>query len=339
MSSDEEIKQKNAEKNDENTASSHLDNDNIEGQHQRYNGRKPKWWKSLAGRRATKGQRGAISRMTERGFVIPTLGKYQHELDMLAIFRQFRGVSQADDEDNDVFSGVSIGPLKEDRILLPRKSLTNNQPSMDICVEIGFGSGENLLQNARNFPGKYYIGCEIHQPGVGVALGQMEKELGNGDHYTTNNSFTKSNNIAREIQPPFTNNLRIYRGDGVKFLNFIPDSSLVEIYLTFPDPWPNPGQSQWRVVQEDTVHLMERVLKPGVGKFYLATDSVCFNDWTHKIFKQVVYKHMNEGGEAKWLEETPCLDRQSWLPIVSKYEEKGMKEGRSTLLQCWKYCR
>jgi len=32
--------------------------------------RKPKWWRQIAGRRATKGQRGAISRMDERGYVI-----------------------------------------------------------------------------------------------------------------------------------------------------------------------------------------------------------------------------------------------------------------------------
>ena len=31
----------------------------------------------------------------------------------------------------------------------------------------------------------------------------------------------------------------------------------------------------------------------------------------------------------------PCPDRSEWLPAVSRYERKGLEEGRSTKLSCW----
>ena len=36
-----------------------------------------------------------------------------------------------------------------------------------------------------------------------------------------------------------------------------------------------------------------------------------------------------------WKEVTPTPDRSSWLPVVSYYEQKGIDEGRKTMLQCW----
>ena len=36
-----------------------------------------------------------------------------------------------------------------------------------------------------------------------------------------------------------------------------------------------------------------------------------------------------------WKEVTPTPNRSSWLPVVSYYEQKGIDEGRKTMLQCW----
>ena len=49
-----------------------------------------------------------------------------------------------------------------------------------IWLEIGFGSGDNLLANARNRPDVLFVGSEIHQPGVGTVLRRMEEEMGLG---------------------------------------------------------------------------------------------------------------------------------------------------------------
>ena len=40
-------------------------------------------------------------------------------------------------------------------------------------------------------------------------------------------------------------NLRIFPGDGVKLLGFLPENSIDEIYLTHPDPWPKEQDHHW----------------------------------------------------------------------------------------------
>eukprot|EP00978_Attheya_sp_CCMP212_P017772 scaffold47845_cov49-Attheya_sp.AAC.4 len=244
--------------------------DGLSPQQQQYLGRKPQWWRKLSGRRATKGQRGAIARMIDRGFVVPAVRHGPQMLDWNAIF-----------------------------------SRRNNK----VTFEIGFGGGENLFEKAQLFPEINLIAAEIHQPGVGALFTRMEQKL----------------------QEPSSNerlfdNVKVYMGDGVKLLSHMPSGSISEIYLTFPDPWPNYGHFKWRVLQEETLNELHRVLSEH-GTFFLATDATCFDDWSITLFKSHV---------DAWRPIEPCPDRRTWLPVLSKYEQKGIDEGRQTTLRCWK---
>ena len=49
--------------------------------------------------------------------------------------------------------------------LLNFKTLFNNEN--EVIVEIGFGNGNSLLQQAINQPEYNFIGIEVHSPGVG----------------------------------------------------------------------------------------------------------------------------------------------------------------------------
>jgi len=49
--------------------------------------------------------------------------------------------------------------------LLSFTSLFDNDN--EVFVEIGFGNGESLLQQAKNQPQYNFIGIEVHGPGVG----------------------------------------------------------------------------------------------------------------------------------------------------------------------------
>ncbi|MGH8297058.1 MAG: tRNA (guanosine(46)-N7)-methyltransferase TrmB, partial [Steroidobacteraceae bacterium] len=42
-------------------------------------------------------------------------------------------------------------------------------------AEIGFGNGENLLALAASRPGEDFLGIEVHRPGVGRLLLQLEE--------------------------------------------------------------------------------------------------------------------------------------------------------------------
>jgi tRNA G46 methylase TrmB len=296
-----------------------------------YNPKKPTWWKRVAGRRGSKSQRRSILNMTEAGYVLPTkIGRLDHELSMSKLF-------QPD----------SLGTsLKVNDILIP-KSSGFNAPTFQgvVNIELGFGLGDNLLTLAMKYPDQYYLGAEIHSPGVGTALGRVEEAIKSNSYWLEQTWFDDKDNEAfnsrQKLQTlnhkPYEN-VRFFPGDGIKLLSSLPDQSIDSIYLTFPDPFPKESDVDFRVIQEETVSNFARVLKRG-GYFYLATDAPSFDEWTVQVFNRVMKKdnrnHLE--GESGWQVVSPCPDRHLWLPVVSKYEEKGILEGRCTMCRCWRY--
>jgi tRNA (guanine-N7-)-methyltransferase len=98
---------------------------------------------------------------------------------------------------------------------------------------------------------------------------------------------------------------------------------LAAILVTFPDPFP--GKKECRLIQEGTVRDMRRCLRP-TGRLYLATDHGGFFEWSKSILDRC---------SSEYVAVEPCPDRREWLPVVSKYEQKGWDEGRSTITACW----
>ncbi|KAL7536335.1 hypothetical protein ACHAWF_005431 [Thalassiosira exigua] len=248
-----------------------------------------------------------------------------------------------------------------------------------IWLEIGFGNGENLLANALNHPRMMFLGCEIHQPGVGTVLRRMEEEMGPTAGDDTSNSTVATDDAGHQQhqaqqqqpqtqqcehndqhreeidkgekqpnQPPYQSqpspyqNVRVLPADGIKLLSHLPSGYLDAILITFPDPWPKEHHAAWRVVQRGTVEEMRRVLRGGDegeggdgGRVYVATDDRGFDAWTREAFRRESSPG-DSGSPARWEEVTPCPDRGQWLPVESRYERKGLDEGRSAMLQCWR---
>jgi len=113
-------------------------------------------------------------------------------------------------------------------------------------LEVGIGNGETLLELAGRRPEADFIGVEVHSPGIGHCL------LG--------------------IESRGLTNVRLIARDAVEVLEKqIPDGSLDELLLYFPDPWPKKRHHKRRIVQPPFAALVARKLKPG-GIFRLATD-------------------------------------------------------------------
>lgn len=113
-------------------------------------------------------------------------------------------------------------------------------------LEIGFGNGENLLALAAAHLDRDFVGVEVHRAGVGhLMLRASTASLGN---------------------------LRIICHDAVEVLEHqVPDASLREVLLYFPDPWPKKRHHKRRIVQPTFVGLVARKLERD-GVFRLATD-------------------------------------------------------------------
>ena len=118
--------------------------------------------------------------------------------------------------------------------------------SASITLEIGFGNGASLTQMAAASPEHNFIGIEVHRPGVGNLLLQLEQE-----------------NL---------NNVRIICHDAVEVLKrMIPPESLNKIQIFFPDPWPKKKHHKRRLIQPDFINLLATRMKPE-SILHLATD-------------------------------------------------------------------
>lgn len=119
----------------------------------------------------------------------------------------------------------------------------NDQP---VYLEIGFGNGEALAELASRHPGRNFLGIEVHRPGVGHLLLELERR-----------------GLA---------NVRVLRRDAVEVLGqALRPASLAGVYLYFPDPWPKRRHHKRRLLNPEFVPLLARVIRPG-GLFHAATD-------------------------------------------------------------------
>ncbi|KAL9185095.1 hypothetical protein ACHAXT_002872 [Thalassiosira profunda] len=335
----------------------------------RYNPQKPKWWTRLSGRRGTRAQRAAIRRMTERGYcldkdVLREYSRVNNDRRRCGIecrsgedwrrvwWDRYLGIATDDSFDPCDPAMEQLGAMREKYTHQIQEMYRHRNPLppkkyQQIWLEIGFGNGDNLLANARNRPDILFVGSEIHQPGVGAVLRRMEEEMGlggndgekipgapgNGNEESTAAQFfgdastTEQTRQSARAQQQLKN-VRILPGDGIKLISHLPWDYVDAILVTFPDPWPKESHAQWRVIQCEVVREMHRVLKSGSGsgRVYVATDAECFDNWTKEVFRQE---------SSSWEEVRPCPEREGWLPVVSYYEQKGLDEGRRTMLQCW----
>lgn len=115
-----------------------------------------------------------------------------------------------------------------------------------VTLEVGFGNGESLVWQAERAPDRDFIGIEVHRPGVGHLLGELER---------------------RDLH-----NVRIFNEDAVEVLETrIPPASLDTVQIFFPDPWHKKRHHKRRLIQPGFVRLVASRLRPG-GRIHLATD-------------------------------------------------------------------
>lgn len=114
------------------------------------------------------------------------------------------------------------------------------------CLEIGFGAGEVIGSLAENNPHTDYLGIEVHRSGVGRLLLRAQLKC--------------------------LKNLRIICHDAVDVLrDHVPDQSLDEVLVFFPDPWHKKRHHKRRLIEAGFVSIVGAKLRAG-GVLRLATD-------------------------------------------------------------------
>lgn len=167
-------------------------------------------------------------------------------------------------------------------------------PVSEACLEIGFGGGEHLLHEARSRPGTGFIGVEPFLNGLAKAVAGIA-ELG-------------------------IENVRLFPGDAVALLDWLPAASLTRIDLLYPDPWPKKRHWKRRLVSQENLDRFARTLIPG-GSFRVASDIDSYIDWT--------LRHCLGRPDFDWTAERADDWRKPFRGWPgTRYEAKALAAGR-----------
>ena len=161
-----------------------------------------------------------------------------------------------------------------------KEILWKKTPDHRNILEIGFGSGEIILKNAKQFSDNLYIGVEYYKKGITQLLNNIESE-----------------NLE---------NVRLYYGNATLFIKNIDSSFFDEIWLMYPDPWPKKKHWKRRFIQKSTILELSRILKFR-GRFLFFTDNSSYAVWG--------LRHILANKAFKWLAAEP----NDWKVTNSKY--------------------
>ena len=164
----------------------------------------------------------------------------------------------------------------------------------EVWLEIGFGGGEHMVEMASRHADVGLIGCEYFVSGIAKLLAQIERA-----------------GLA---------NLAIHPGDARDLIDVLPDGSIGQVFLLYPDPWPKRRHHKRRFVSPENMDALARVMAPG-ARFRLATDIA---DYARHALEVVARDR-----RFVWEAEHPRDWREPWEGWPgTRYEAKALREGR-----------
>ena len=194
---------------------------------------------------------------------------------------------------------ISYAQKRSYEKLFPVFGIMNNDPvniaslfgnENPLVVEIGFGMGRATIKIAEKNPGINYIGIEVHKPGIGRLLWDIER-LG-------------------------LNNIRIAEEDAKLFISErIMNKTVSAFHIFFPDPWPKKKHNKRRLLARPFTDLLSGKLLSG-GYIYVISD---WQDYAEEALKALTE---TPGLKNKF---KGYADKQEWRPIT-EFEKKGINK-------------
>ena len=165
-----------------------------------------------------------------------------------------------------------------------------------LTIEVGFGMGDSLLEQALEEPKSNFLGIEVHRPGIGK--------------------------ILRGITQHNLQNLKILCHDATEVIaNCFTEQSVDRLQIFFPDPWPKKKHHKRRIIQVEFVELVAKRLVAG-GLFHLATD---WEEYALHMMKVLQNESML----------TNCSDAGRFCNAPARPETKFEQRGRNLGHEVW----
>jgi tRNA (guanine-N7-)-methyltransferase len=168
-------------------------------------------------------------------------------------------------------------------------------PSKYNIIDIGAGYGESTLAISQTHTGKQVIACEKFIDGI--------------------------NKIAEKTILHSLNNISIFHGNVHQLLDeYCSHSSISEIWILFPDPWPKKRHFKRRLINVNFFNKIRDFLKKD-ATIHIASDS--------KSYISDILLSINQvKKEFKWMNQ----NKNEWdylnVPLPqTKYFQKALKRG------------
>jgi len=164
-----------------------------------------------------------------------------------------------------------------------------------IWLEIGFGGGEHLAQQAERHPKVGFIGCEVFENGIVKLLAQIEQRR--------------------------LDNIRMFADDARLLIAALPPASIDRVFILFPDPWPKRRHHKRRLLSREMLDALAAITADN-AELRVATDDGGYLCW--------ILERLTGHPAFEWLarRRDDWRDRPADWP-QTRYEEKARAAGRS----------
>lgn len=176
-----------------------------------------------------------------------------------------------------------------------------------ITVELACGHGVFLVEMARRYPNRNFIGVDIKSARLWAG--------------------------AKQALDEGFNNVRFLRAQIEHLTDYFAEHEIDELWITFPDPFPKKRQTKKRLTSPRFLAMYEKLLPPG-GVLHLKTDDRNLFEYSvHTIDERGTWRLQtlidNVHADAT---RARALD----FDIISRYEELHLKNGKHTYYGQWR---
>ena len=158
-------------------------------------------------------------------------------------------------------------------------------------LEIGSGKGQFLVDMAKKFPDKFFVGIERNVTCCGFTAKKLVEE-----------------------QLP---NARLMFLNAELLMDKIADNSIEAIFLNFSDPWPKKRHHKRRLTADSYLKNYYRVLKKG-GRLIIKTDNVDLFAFTLENLENSSFKLVSKTDDYQDYDE---------FDTMTEYEKSFRDEG------------
>ena len=161
-------------------------------------------------------------------------------------------------------------------------------------LEIGFGSGENLVNMSLNKPNDLFIGCDAYRNGCIKLLRQI---------------------VDKNIE-----NIKIWPDDITLILRKFKRNFFDLILILQPDPWQKKKHKKRRLIQQKFLDDLNKILKHE-GGLIISTD--------HDEMKSWILEQFHVRDDFSWIKNGNIYknEKPKWI-INTKYTEKALENNK-----------